>query len=102
MLGVIRAALVGYLTEQTTEQATGQVVRLLLAVGEGRFSTRELMVRLGPSHRPTFLYGYLRPALAGGWLEMTIPDRPKSPKQQYRLTRAGNGLSQTRRCKPPG
>ena len=88
MLGVIRAAL----ADQVTEQATEQIARLLLAVGDGQFSTRELMVQVGLSHRPTFLYDYLQPALAGGWLEMTIPDRPKSPRQQYRLTKAGREL----------
>ena len=92
MLEVIRTALVDQVTEQVTEQATEQVVRLLLAVGDGQFSTRELMVQVGLSHRPTFLYDYLQPALAGGWLEMTIPDRPKSPRQQYRLTKAGGEL----------
>jgi hypothetical protein len=92
MLGVIRAALADQVTEQATEKETEQVLRLLLAVGDGQFSTRELMVQVGLSYRPTFLYGYLQPALAGGWLEMTIPDRPKSPRQQYRLTKAGREL----------
>lgn len=94
MLGVIRTALADQVTEQGTEQVTEQVERLLLAVGDGPFSSKELMARLGLSHRPSFLYDYLQPALAGGWLEMTIPDRPKSPKQQYRLTRAGKELVQ--------
>lgn len=79
MLGVIRTALADQVTEQAAEQATEQVVRLLLAVGDGQFSTRELMARVGLAHRPTFLYDYLQPALSGSWLEMTIPDRPKSP-----------------------
>jgi len=92
MLGVIRAALSDQMTEQVAEQATEQVARLLMVVREGQFSTRELMARVGLSHRPTFLYDYLQPALAGGWLEMTIPDRPKSPRQQYRLTKAGREL----------
>ena len=75
--------------EWPVEQPTEQVERLLMAVGEGESSTKELMARLGLSHRPTFLYDYQQPALAGGWLEMTEPDRPRSPRQRYRLTRLG-------------
>lgn len=94
MLGVIQTALADQVTEQGTEQATEQVERLLLALGDGPFSSKELMAQLGLSHRPSFLYDYLQPALAGGWLEMTIPHRPRSPKQQYRLTQAGRALRQ--------
>ena len=87
---MIRAALADQATEQTSEQ----VVRLLLEIGDDQFSAKELMKRVGLSHRPTFLYDYLQPALAGGWLEMTHPDTPKSPRQRYRLTRAGKQLAQ--------
>ncbi len=76
MLGVIRDALVA----QPTEQATEQVRRLLSRTGDGRYSTRELMALVGISHRPIFLYDYLQPALAGGWLAMTHPEAPRSPR----------------------
>ena len=33
---------------------------------------------------------YLQPAIAGGVLEMTIPDKPTSRLQKYRLTAKGN------------
>ena len=94
MLGVIRVVLTDQATEQVAEQATEQVARLLVEIGDDRFSAKELMAMVGLSHRPTFLYDYLQPALAGGWLEMTQPDTPKSPRQRYRLTRAGKQLAQ--------
>ena len=47
------------------------------------------MDRIGLSHRPTFLYNYLQPSLAAGFIEMTIPDKPRSSKQRYRLTSKG-------------
>ena len=35
---------------------------------------------------------YLLPALAQNQLEMTIPNKPKSPKQKYRPTALGMAL----------
>ena len=47
------------------------------------------MGRVEVSHRPTFLYKYLQPALVARLVEMTIPDKPRSSKQKYRLTDKG-------------
>ena len=35
---------------------------------------------------------YLEPALAEGLVELTIPDKPKSRLQRYRLTEKGKAL----------
>lgn len=32
---------------------------------------------------------YIEPLLAAGWLEMTVPDKPRSSKQRYRVTATG-------------
>jgi len=40
-------------------------------------------------HKPTFRENYLHPALANGLIEMTIPDKPQSRMQKYRLTDTG-------------
>ncbi len=83
----------------------GRTIQGTLAIpggGGGTVFHQGADARLGLSHRPTLLYDYLKPALAGGWLEMTIPDRPKSPKQQYRFHEAGKESSRAHRCKPPG
>jgi len=44
---------------------------------------------VGLADREYFRTKYLRPAIDPGLIEMTIPDRPKSNKQRYRLTEAG-------------
>ncbi len=42
--------------------------------------------------RTKFRNQVLKPLLEAGWLEMTIPDKPTSSKQKYRLTPEGKGL----------
>ncbi len=92
MLTIIRDAANELTTEQVSEHVTEQVTQLLRAMGKEALSSRELMVTLKLLHRPTFLYTYLQPALAGGWIEMTNPASPRSPRQRYRLTAKGSDL----------
>jgi predicted transcriptional regulator len=42
---------------------------------------------------------YINPALNGGFVEMTLPDKPKSINQKYRLTPKGKVLQQELRKK---
>jgi len=51
-----------------------------------------MMEHLLLNHRPTFLYTYLKPALEKNYIEMTIPDKPNSRYQKYRLTNKGKNL----------
>jgi hypothetical protein len=41
---------------------------------------------LGMSHKTYFRNTILKPMLEKGLLELTIPDKPKSPHQKYRAT----------------
>lgn len=77
------------MTEHVAEHVTEHVGRLLETLRTETLATAELMERLDLSHRPTFLYGYLRPALTFGWIAMTSPDKPRSSKQRYRITPRG-------------
>ena len=49
----------------------------------------ELMIPSGRTNRTKFRDQVLAPLLDAGLLEMTIPDKPRSSKQQYRTTPAG-------------
>ncbi len=82
----------GETTPQVTEQVTEQVGRLVEALGEDALAGQEVMERLGLSHRPTLLYSYLRPAIEAGLVEMTVPDKPRSSKQKYKLTSKGREM----------
>lgn len=75
-------------TPQGSPQATPQVSELL-AVIQGEIGREALQSALGLSDRKSFRERYLKPALTDGLIEMTIPDKPNSPLQQYRLTAKG-------------
>jgi ATP-dependent DNA helicase RecG len=49
----------------------------------------ELMAPSGRTNRTKFRDQVLAPLLDAGLVEMTVPDKPRSPKQQYRMTEAG-------------
>ena len=52
-------------------------------------SRDELQEVLGLSDREHVRKEYLNPAIDIGVVELTIPDKPKSSKQKYRLTHKG-------------
>lgn len=49
----------------------------------------KLQAALGLKHEDHFREAYLLPALEAEWIERTIPDKPRSRLQRYRLTRRG-------------
>ena len=75
-------------TAQVTAQVTTQVAQLLHACRDPQ-SRDELQKKLGLEHRENFRKGYLAPAIAAGLIERTIPDKPNSRLQQYRLSAVG-------------
>ncbi|WP_158857890.1 DUF4062 domain-containing protein [Lunatibacter salilacus] len=66
----------------------------LLWILDGELCRDEMMERLGFTHRTNINENYLDPATEYKWIEMTIPDNPKSKKQCYRLTKAGLEIKQ--------
>lgn len=50
------------------------------------------MTFVGRSNRSKFREQVLTPLLASGVVEMTVPDKPNSSKQRYRLTAVGRAL----------
>ena len=55
----------------------------------GELSRQQIQQALALRHEDHFREAYLKPALALGLIEMTIPDKPTSSKQRYRLTAKG-------------
>jgi len=84
------AEALGIPTAQATAQAAAQVAKVLSAAGAAAGQTRDdLQSAIGIAHREHFRKAYLEPLLDAGWLERTIPDKPTSPNQRYRLTAKG-------------
>lgn len=87
----------GQVTDQVTDQVTvhvtdqvgAYVFALLVQLKEGPKSASLLLKDMGLTHRPSFRETYLNPALEAGLIKRTIPDKPRSRLQQYRLTEAG-------------
>jgi hypothetical protein len=52
-------------------------------------SREELQNALGLQDRKSFRERYLKPALADGLIEMTMPEKPNSRLQKYRLADKG-------------
>lgn len=67
-------------------------MRRLVLVLRGEMKRTEIQAALDLRHEDYFREAYLLPALQGGYVEMTIPDKPKSSRQKYRLTARGSAL----------
>ena len=67
-------------------------VHRLLQVVSGEMTSRDLRQALGLKNDGHFRKTYLIPAHESGLLEMTIPDKPRSKNQRYRLSKFGREL----------
>lgn len=93
-------------TPQVTEHVTTHVtthvtmqVEELIKIMYGEHSRLELMKMIGLSNREYFRKEYLQKALNANLIELTIPDKPRSNKQKYRLTRKGKKLQEQLKTK---
>jgi len=74
-------------TPEVAPEVTPEV--RLLSVLAGEMTRQQLKEALGLKDDEHFRKAYLLPALEAGLIEMTIPDKPRSSKQKYRLTEKG-------------
>ena len=85
-------ATTGQATGQVTGEVTGEVteaIRRVVLVLYGEMKRIEIQEALQLRHQESFRDLYLIPAMDKGFVEMTIPDKPNSSKQRYRLTQKG-------------
>ncbi len=74
-------------------------VEILLEALDHAMGRTELQSRLELQSQANFRDRYLMPALDAGLIERTIPDKPTSRLQKYRLTPKGRQIVQTTAAK---
>jgi len=79
--------------DSVTPEVTPEVKKILLVM-DGELKRQDIQARLGLTDEKHFRENYQQPAVAMGLIEMTIPDRPTSSKQRYRLTDKGRNTKQ--------
>jgi hypothetical protein len=81
----------GEVTGEVAGEVTGEVLKFL-AILNSPLTRMEIQKSLGPKGQANFRDRYLRPSLALGVVEMTIPDKPNSRFQRYQITAKGRQL----------
>ena len=64
-------------------------VRRMFSVISGEMTREEIQEKLGLKDEKHFRENYQQVAVKLGLIEMTIPDKPRSSRQKYRLTEKG-------------
>ena len=88
MLEAIYQAIITVTPEVTpvvTPVVTPEVERLINALQEKPLGKQEILLVLGLKDEKNLRELYIKPALQSGLVELTIPDKPTSSKQQYRI-----------------
>ncbi len=75
--------------ENAYANATAQVTAQVVLLCREPKTAKAIMEALGLKHWKTFQSNYLRPLIKAGLIEPTIPDKPRSSKQKYRLAAKG-------------
>jgi ATP-dependent DNA helicase RecG len=75
--------------EQVGEQPREQVVRLVNAIREDSCNLSEILRRLGLKGRRNLYVNYIVPAIEGGYILRSYPDKPNHPQQRYYLSEKG-------------
>lgn len=87
--------------DQVTGEVTGEVQRLLRVLAGDPLNRVQAQGALALKSDANFRDRYLVPALERGFIEMTIPDKPNSRLQKYRLTPEGRAVLEAADGGPP-
>ena len=88
------APVIPEVSDPVNDLVSDPVVQLLRAMLGGPLPTSALLADLSLKHRHSFRTRYLRPAMEGGWIEPTLPDKLNNRLQRYHLTAAGRAKAQ--------
>jgi ATP-dependent DNA helicase RecG len=74
---------------QVSRDLMTQAIIILELVASNSLPLDQLRIRAGLQHREHFRRFWLEAFLNANWIKRTIPDKPTSPAQKYRLTATG-------------
>jgi ATP-dependent DNA helicase RecG len=80
-------------TDQDSDQATDQELKVL-EFCKKPYSRKEVLESLDMSNHQYNYQRHIEPLLERNWLELTVPDKPKSPNQKYKTTKKGRMVLQ--------
>jgi ATP-dependent DNA helicase RecG len=83
------------ITDEVSPEVTPEVtpeVRKMLSIMTGEMTRGEIQKKLGLRDEKHFRENYQQIGVKLGLIEMTIPDKPRSRLQKYRLTDSGKHL----------
>ncbi|MDE5585677.1 MAG: winged helix-turn-helix domain-containing protein [Muribaculaceae bacterium] len=67
-------------------------IKLIVIIGEDRWTLYDMLEILGLKSRPSFIKTYLNPAIKEGLVTLENPNKPNAPNQRYGLTTKGKAL----------
>lgn len=76
-------------TKLMADSLSDTIKRLVLVIGHGEKSVKEIMEEIGLKDRKNFLEYSLSPAITEGFVKMKYPNSPRHPRQKYLLTVKG-------------
>lgn len=79
----------------TEDPVPGNKERRLLGVMSGEMTRKEICRALKLKNWSDAKKRIVDPCLEGGWIEMTMPEKPSSPHQRFRITHDGRGYVET-------
>jgi len=89
MQGPSRDQATGEVTGEVAGEVADEVRRLLEVLRASPLTRSQAQAALGLKGQANFRDRYLQPSLDMGLVEMTLPDKPHSSRQKYRLTEKG-------------
>jgi ATP-dependent DNA helicase RecG len=83
---------VSSLSQVCPKSVPSEVVEQMLRAAASVIDLKSLMQTAGQRNRTRFRNTILKPLLDAGVIELTVPDKPRSSKQRYRLTPKGEKI----------
>ena len=86
---LISSTITYWFGDQVSDQASEQVQKIIDIIRDATFSMGKIITRLGIASRRYVITNFLKPAIDGGYVLRSYPDKPSHPKQRYYLSEKG-------------